>query len=376
VVQVKITDVRTAIVTRTYANGPRNTHHVWSERRYLLVSVDTDQGIFGLGEIYTDSHNATEVLELAVRLDVAPHLIGRDPLAIGAISAELEARQTLSGRAGGFGPILAGVDIALWDILGKVAGQPLWKLLGGHSGRARTYASGGMYGEDITPESLGQEMASAVADGDFGVKIKAGAASLSEDVARVAAVRKAIGPDVALMVDAMFAPGLPEALRLAHALRPYDLHFLEAPTHALDLAGWVRIRDDAGIPLSGPELESSLDLMRDILARDIVQFLQFDVTLAGGLTRGRDLAALARAHHRPVTLHCATSAVGLAASLHLGGAIANCDSVEHHVLHQGLHEHLWASGWRRENGMVAAPDAPGLGIPFDLDDILQMETRR
>lgn len=370
---MKITDVRTTTIIRRYADAPRNTHHVWSERRYVLVSIETDAGVAGLGEIYTDGHNATEVLEATVREDVAPHILGRDPREIGAITASLVGRQTLSGRAGGFGPILAGIDIALWDVLGRIAGLPLWVLLGGSANQVRTYASGGMYGPDITPESLAREMATAVASGDSGVKIKVGAARIPEDVARVAAIREAVGPDVQLMVDAMFAPSVGGALELARALAPFDLHFLEAPTHALDLRGWERIRDVTGIPLSGPELESSVDLMRDILHRDVVQFLQYDVTLAGGLSRGRDLAALARAHHRQVTLHCATSAIGLAASLHLGAAIGNCDSVEHHVLHQGLHDLLWQSGWTRTGGGIAAPDAPGLGLPFDLDDILRGE---
>lgn len=368
-----ITDVRTAVIRRTYPDAPSNTHHTWSERRYLLVCVETDAGISGIGEVYTDAHGAPEVSEAMIREEIAPRLAGRDPLAIGAIHTDLERRRMLGGRAGGYGPVVAGIDIALWDIAGQATGQPLWKLLGGCSDQIATYASGGMYGPAISTGALAHDMAAAVEAGDRGVKIKAGAASLSEDVARVAAVRDAIGPDVPLMVDAMFAPSLGEALRLARALLPFDLHFLEAPTDALDLAGWERIRDAVGIPLAGPELQSSVELMRDMLARDVVQFLQFDVTLAGGLTAGRDLAALARAHHRPVSLHCATSAVGLAASAHLGAAIPNCDGVEHHLLHRGLHEHLWRSDWRRTDGAIIVPDRPGLGLPFTFAEIVAEE---
>jgi L-alanine-DL-glutamate epimerase-like enolase superfamily enzyme len=367
---MKIAAVQTAVIRRTYPDAPSNTHHTWSERRYLLVGIETDAGITGIGEVYTDAHGAPEVSEAMIREEIAPRLVGRDPLAIGALHADLENRRMLGGRAGGYGPVLAGIDIALWDIVGQATGQPLWKLLGGHSDRVATYASGGMYGPTISIDALAGEMAAAVEAGDRGVKIKAGAAALTDDVKRVAAVRDAIGPDVPLMVDAMFAPSLAEALRLARALLPFDLHFLEAPTDALDLAGWERIRDAVGIPLAGPELQSSVDLMRDMLRRDVVQFLQFDVTLAGGLTTGRDLAALARVHHRPVSLHCATSAVGLAASVHLGAAIQNCDGVEHHVLHRGLHDRLWRSDWRRVDGAIVAPDRPGLGLPFTFDDIL------
>ena len=365
---MRIDAIRTAVIRRVYSDAPSNTHHTWHERRYLLVGIETDAGIAGIGEIYTDAHGAPEVSEAIIRQEIVPHLLGRDPLAIGAIHALLEDRWMLGGRTGGYGPVLAGIDIALWDIVGQSSGQPLWKLLGGHSSHVPTYASGGMYG--LSTGALARDMAAAIAAGDCGVKIKVGAAPLAHDVARVAAVRDAIGPDVPLMVDAMFALTLGEALKLARALLPFDLHFLEAPTNALDLVGWERIRDGVGVPLSGPELQSSVDLMRDILVRDVVQFLQYDVTLAGGLSVGRDLAALARAHHRSVSLHCATSAVGLAASAHLGAAISNCDGVEHHLLHRGLHDRLWQSDWRRENGGIVVPDRPGLGLPFTFDDIL------
>jgi L-alanine-DL-glutamate epimerase-like enolase superfamily enzyme len=127
------------------------------------------------------------------------------------------------------------------------------------------------------------------------------------------------------------------------------------------------------MPLAGPELQSSLDLMRDFLVHGATHFLQFDVVLAGGISAGRDLAGLARAFHRPVTLHCAASAVGLAASAHLGAAIGHCDSLEYHLMHQGLHERLWPAGWTLANGEITVPDKPGLGLDFDLDTLLGEE---
>jgi L-alanine-DL-glutamate epimerase-like enolase superfamily enzyme len=372
-VAMQIVDVRTAVVRRHYDGESRNTLHSWAGKNYLLVSVETSAGTAGLGEIYCDGHGSTAVAELLIREEIAPAIIGEDPRAIAQIRSKLLAQHVLSGRAGAFGPALAGIDIALWDLLGKLAGQPLYRLLGGFSNRASVYGSGGMYGPAITPTSLAREMGEAVRSGLGGVKIKGCGASLEEDVARVSAVREAIGPDARLMVDAMFAASVPAAIRLARAFEPYNLHFLEAPTATADLRGWQTVRRATSIPLAGPELESSLELMRDFVLADAVHFLQYDVVLACGISAGRDLGALARIFHRPVSLHCAASAVGLAASAHLAASMPNCDSLEYHLMHQGLHERLWSSGWALDAGDIVIPDRPGLGLDFDFDTLVALE---
>jgi L-alanine-DL-glutamate epimerase-like enolase superfamily enzyme len=369
---LKVADIRTVVVTHRYDGTARNTRHAWKGKTYLLVSVETDGGVSGLGEVYCDGEGSPKVLQAILHEEVAPQIKGEDPRGIERIRGKLSERSVLSGRAAATTVAMAGVDIALWDLLGKITGQPIHRLLGGHSDRASVYGSGGMYGPGLTPERLAETMSEATRSGLAGVKIKAAGAPLDEDVARVAAVRDAIG-SARLMVDAMFAPTVPEAVRLARALEPFGLHFLEAPTNAADLRGWGAVRRATSIPLAGPELEGSPDVMRDYVLADAVHFLQFDVVLAGGLSQGRDLAALARAFHRPISLHCAASAVGLAASAHLAAAVPNCDSLEFHLMHQGLHERLWSSGWKLDAGDLVIPDRPGLGLNFELDDLARLE---
>lgn len=158
-------------------------------------------------------------------------------------------------------------------------------------------------------------MARAVAGGLGGIKIKGAGDTLAEDLRRVAAVRAAIGPEARLMVDAMFAPDVPAAVRMARAFEPCDLHFPEAPTAAADLARWRTIRESTSIPLAGPEPASNVDLMRDDPTGGIVHFLRFDVTIAGGLTpgpRSRRAGGLspspvAAASRRPPPASCASS---------------------------------------------------------------------
>lgn len=366
---MRITDVRTTILTHAYDGSVRNTRHAWTGKSYLLISIETSDGIFGLGEAYCSGEGAVHVVEAMIRNEIAPHVVGEDPRAIARIRQKLHDGHVLNGRRESLAPAVAGVDIALWDLFAKSCGQPLFRLLGGYSDRVDVYGSGGMYGPSITPDTLAVEMADAIRIGLGGIKIKGAGDALAEDVRRVAAVREAIGPSRRLMVDAMFGPDVPAAIRLARALEPFELHFLEAPTLASDLAGWRAIRNSTSTPLAGPELESSTDLMRDFLAADAVHFLQFDISIAGGLSQGRELAALAHCFHRPITLHCSGSAVGLAAAAHLAAAVPNCDSVEFHLMHQLLHERLWSAGFRISEGTLVLPDRPGLGIEACLDDL-------
>jgi L-alanine-DL-glutamate epimerase-like enolase superfamily enzyme len=370
---MQISNVHIVHIHKTYVSEARNTRHDWKGKNYLLLLIETDSGEFGVGELYCDGHTSPLAQRAMIQHEIVPLLLGRDPGLIKNIRAELTAMTVLSGRRGGFGPVCAAVDIALWDLLGKLSGQPVCRLLGQHTDQVAVYGSGGMYGPEITPDSLAAAMKDAVDGGVCGVKIKAGGASLEEDLARVKAVRQAIGDDAHLMIDAMFTPTLPEAIAMARAMRPYNLHFIEAPTEATDLDGWRQVLAAGGTPLAGPELESDTYLMRDFVTQGIVHYLQYDVVLAGGLTSGAELGAFAAMYRRPVTLHCAASAVGLAASAHLAAALPNCASVEFHLVHQGLFEHLWASGWRLENGSLVVSDKPGLGLDLTLDELLAME---
>ena len=370
---MKIVHVDSVVVTYRYEDNEkriRNTHHDWTAKNYLLVRVVASDGSFGLGEAYLDSAGAPKVIQSLLEEEIVPRIRGEDPRHIERIRAKIAKRFSLGGITVAAGIAMGAVDIALWDLLGKHTGQPLYRLLGGHADRASVYGSGGMYGSTVTPESLAREMATAVHLGYGGVKIKGAGAPLEEDVARVAAIRAALGPSARIMVDAMFVLDVPQAIRLARALEPYNLHFLEAPTARSDIRGWRAIREATSIPLAGPELEGSTDIMREFLLGDAVHYLQYDLTLANGISHGKELAAFARLFYRKVTLHCSGSAIGMVASAHLAAALPNCNSVEVHLLHQGLHEHMWAAGFRLDNGFLVLPDRPGLGFDVDFDKLM------
>jgi L-alanine-DL-glutamate epimerase-like enolase superfamily enzyme len=197
------------------------------------------------------------------------------------------------------------------------------------------------------------------------VKMKVAGATLREDLSRVAAVREAIGRDVRLMVDAVYMLDEAAALRMARAFEPYDIWFLEAPLAPNDLPGLRRLTARSPIPIAGNEVAFGLDAYRDIIVEGGVHVVHLDVNQCGGVAEARRIAALAAAFHRPVSFHCATSAVCFAANLHVAASVANAESVEHHAIHRMLFDRIPADRFRTEQGAIVLPETPGIGIEID-----------
>ena len=372
---MRITRIRCCTVNRRYDGKASNTRHAWHSKNYVLVELTTQSGLTGLGEMYCDGGGSPQVAQTMIEYEIAPYVIGRDPYQRGAIVQSLMDRLALSARGTAGSIAISAIDIALWDLLGRRGGLPCYQLLGGSSNKVSVYASGGMFGVGITPSTLAAEMKAAQSMGLLGAKIKAAAGTLMEDVERVAAVRDAIGSGSPLMVDAMFSPTVASAIELGKAMAPFNLHFLEAPTAMHDVVGWGKVACATGLSLAGPELSDDRDLMLRMLQADVVDYLQYDVAIAGGLTGGLQLAALAHTYRRKVTLHCAASAVAMAAAAHLGAAMGPslCDGLEFHLMHDGLRNLLWAGGWRLSEGQLTAPASPGLGISLGSDELELLE---
>ncbi len=194
------------------------------------------------------------------------------------------------------------------------------------------------------------------------VKIKVGGAPLEVDVERVTKLRRAIGPSAKLMVDAVSNYDVPGALAFARATRDQNLYWFEQPLPVEDVDGLARLSRDCGIPICGLENEYGLWSFRRLLERDAVHYVQFDPIISGGITFGRKIAALAEAWFKPVTLHNSNSIVSVLASLHLAAAVPNADSIEFHVFHQPLFDRAPRGTLDLHDGMLSAPDRPGLGV--------------
>jgi L-alanine-DL-glutamate epimerase-like enolase superfamily enzyme len=363
---MKIKDIRTRLFERPLDGTTRNPRYRWTVKRTLLVFVETDTGLIGAGETWVDGAHAGSLVSF-IEEDLKPALVGQSALtperhfktALDMTAVSTRRSQTWAG--------MSAIDIALWDIKGKAAGEPLWRLLGGHDPRVLPYASAGLYKTGQSTDAFAEEYAAYVRQGFRAVKIKVGGAALPVDVERVAKLRAAMGPEARLMVDAVSAYDVPRALAFARAVAPYDVYWFEQPLPIEDVAGMAKIQAQGGIPLCGIENDYGLPNFRRLMETDAVHFVQFDPLISGGITFGRKIAALAEAFFRPVTLHHSNSIVSMLANVHLAAAVPNADSVELHVFHQPLFDRAAPGTLDLTDGHLVAPDRPGLGV--DLSDL-------
>jgi len=360
----KVVSVETRIVRKAFDKAQWNPRTRWAEKNVVLVLVRTEDGVAGLGEAYCDAGVPASVTTL-IEKDFAPLVVGRSLLDLGAIVASIRDTMIVSAKGGAAWAALSAIDIALWDALGKMLGQPVCNLLGCERRRVYAYASAGLYGPAKTESDLAAEMRSYVDLGFRAVKIKVGGAPLAEDLRRVAAVREAIGPEIRFMVDALYALSVADALRMSRALEKYDVHFLEAPVVPEDIAGLARVAAAGPVPVAGNEFAYGLDGFRRIIEADAVSYVHLDAILCGGISEGQRIAALAASRHLPCSFHAASSAVCFAANLQLAASVPNVDSIEFHMLHRMLFDQLADGHFRLEEGRVVVPDAPGIGLGID-----------
>ena len=378
---MKIAAVRTIALSCKVDPPYASAAGVQSRRGALLVEVETDTGIVGIGEAGLGGGATATVIEK----DLAPLLVGEDPLLIEGLWQKMFMRTRQYGRRGVVMQGISGIDIALWDIAGKVANLPVYKLLGASRDRVEVYASGGFYQEGKGIDAIAGEAEGYRARGFKGMKMKIGRnpstqthlrqvlgnaafyeVDPSADLARVAAVRQALGPQAKLMVDVNCAWSPSFAIEMGRAMEPYHLYWIEEPVETDDIEGSARVADALATPIAGYETELGLYGFRELIRRGAVDIVQVDIAWSGGFSEGRRIAAYAQAHHRMVAPHAFAGAVLLQASLHYAAAIPNGLVLEWDQNPNAIRDELLQEPLRLEaDGTVKLPERPGLGIELD-----------
>ncbi|MBV9704143.1 MAG: mandelate racemase/muconate lactonizing enzyme family protein, partial [Methylobacteriaceae bacterium] len=259
------------------------------------------------------------------------------------------------GRGGPTVLALSAFDIALWDLKAKRAGLPLWRLLGGHDRHVPCYAGG--IDLDLPLDGLLRQTEANLAKGFRAIKMKVGRPRLSEDVERVAAMRRHLGDGFPLMVDANMTWSVDAAIRAARAFAPHDLTWLEEPISPDDIAGHARVVRQGALPIAAGENLRSVWDFRHLIASGGVTFPEPDATNCGGVTAFMKIAHLAEAFNLPVTSHGAHDL-----TIHLLAAVPNRSYLEAHGF--GLDGYI-ADPLEIREGMALAPERPGHGIRFD-----------
>jgi D-galactarolactone cycloisomerase len=339
-----------------------------------LVEVEADDGVIGWGEAKAavGSAGACAAIVATVEHDLGPALIGRDPRRINAVWESMYngSRDGHAARAGRVMPILgrrgvtvsaiSGIDMALWDLLGRALGEPVLALWGGaRQDTLPAYASGGW----ADAEHIGEQLAGYVDRGFRAVKMRVGAmdGDVATSVARVEAARRGLGPDIDLMVDAhgTFAPA--SALAFARAVEPSRIRWFEEPVGPDDRAGAARVRAGTGIPIAVGESEFTRFDFVDLIERGIPDVLQPDVAICGGPTEGRRIAVLAESHHLELAPHCWGSALSFAAGTSLAFASPAARVIEYSLGANPFLGELFEGAPAPVDGVVTPPAGPGLG---------------
>ena len=351
----------------------------YQDREAVLVKVSTDDpDIVGWGEsaVWGGPHGSTVAV---IEQEIAPLVIGQDPRRPEHIWDKVFHGTYMHGRKGMVVSCLSGIDIACWDIMGKAAGQPLWRLLGGYGRPVTAYHSSGYYRRGDTPEIFAARVAQSRALGYRGYKMKIGnipqvnhheerayTVSFDEDMARIAAAREAIGADRNLMVDANCALNPRVAMRYAEKLEPLEIRWFEEPVAPENIVGCAELAGRTRIAIAGFESETTAMTFARLMDAGAIQIAQPDVVQVGGLTEFRKIAAYAGLRNLHVTGKNYSTAVGQAATLAMIYAVPHGYYFEDEADPLPWRNEIVARPYLTlEDGLAAPTDEPGLGLAID-----------
>lgn len=319
---------------------------------FLLAEITTEQGFEGLGFSY--SKRAGGPAQYAHAKEVAQSAVGEDPNDIAKLYTKLLWAGASVGRSGVATQALAAIDIALYDLKAKRAGLPLAKLLGAHRDSVRTYnTSGGFLNASI--EEVKERASRSIAEGIGGIKIKVGLPDGATDLARVAAVREHIGPDVPLMVDANQQWDRTTALRMGRRLEQFDLDWIEEPLDAYDAEGHAALAAALDTPIATGEMLASVAEHERLIATRACDIIQPDAPRVGGITQFLRLLTLADQAGLDLAPHFA-----MEIHLHLAATYPREPWVEHF----DWLDPLFNERLETKDGRMLVPDRPGLGVTF------------
>ncbi|MCH8215534.1 MAG: mandelate racemase/muconate lactonizing enzyme family protein [Planctomycetes bacterium] len=344
---------------------------VWDSWNTVIVKITAEDGTFGYGEIGPLHGGGIPIFTAMVDYKLKDLIIGEDAFDRERLYEKMLGRGTGSyalGQKGAIVSAVAGIDIALWDLVGKILETPVYQLLGGRAhDKIPAYASGffGKDGRPLTPRECSDEAKGYADQGFKGVKMKVGFGR-KQDLLNLEAVRKALGPDLGIMVDANQSYSYHDVLRIAHELAAFDLTFLEEPLPINDLDAMAALVAAVEVPIATGENYYTRFEFRDVLVKRAANIIQPDIIHAGGITETKKIADMASAWNVPFSPHIHAT-VGVAASIHLMTSTPNTLAAEYITTGGSyqLRQALYGQAFRAQDGWISAPQEPGLGIHID-----------
>jgi D-galactarolactone cycloisomerase len=366
---MRITEIRAAGLRHGTPEGGWSNEIQPEDCVHTLIAVFTDEGVTGWGSVFTNDtlvRGALGVLEPLYR--------GENPLEPERVSEKLHANTFWMGRGGSITHTISGIDIALWDILGKATGQPVGRLLGGrYRERVRPYASVLMR----EPRALAEQLSGILEQGFRAFKIgwgPFGRKSVAMDEAIVRAARDAVGAESFLMVDAgasdaFWPQDFKWAARTSHMLAEYGVRWFEEALDPDNLHDYVLLRNASPVPIAGGEVLTRRQAFAPWLQQRAFDIVQPDVTKVGGISEERRIAWMAEENGVQFIPHGWNTALGLASDLQLASASRKTDMVEY-LMGSPFIDDLVETPWCLDaEGMLCIPGGPGLGVALNVDAV-------
>ena len=385
---MKITGIETFSLSFTLPYSLTTARGESLEREAILVKLLTDDpSISGWGEaaMWGGPHSVSVSM---LTEELFPLIDGEDPLRPEYLWEKAYQETYYHGRKGLVLACLSGIDIALWDILGKAAAMPLWRLLGGFGQPVKVYASGGYYRHNWTLDDFADEIRQHRNLGYRGYKMKiantpdvihAGIApdvplrlSFAEDIRRIEVAREAVGPDADLMCDANTSLDTPTAMRYAEQLERLNVCWFEEPVQPENIDGCAALAARTRVPIAGFETETNKFTFQKLIDAKAIHFVQPDIVQVGGITEARKIAAYAQMQHLPFTSKNYSTSISQAACLQLLYALPNANYFECDIDPLPWREEiLKAPAFTMADGFVTPSNRPGLGI-----DVIESELEK
>lgn len=346
-------------------------HYRGKERCVTLVRIETDDGLVGWGEAISQFREASLATKVLIDQGFAPIVVGRDPVDVEILWHEMCGYAYWYGVEGIAAFAISAIDMALWDLKGKLLGQPVAKLLGGQRQNALPAMASIIFDMDDLDWTLNEfqtfkDEGYRIVKAGWGMRPDAVFGQERErDLRYVREIRQILGDDIALVVDTPGARGLwdvPTAIRRIRELEPFNLRWIEQPLPPSDLRGYARLRAAVVTPIGTGEDEWSPETYQRVIDSDGVDVLQLDPGRCLGITGCREVLKRIEAAHLKCTAHSWSSALNTAASLHFLATSDNGDTLDFKPHPSPLQHELVEDPWVPEDGLLALRDEPGLGV--------------
>ncbi|MEO9476575.1 MAG: mandelate racemase/muconate lactonizing enzyme family protein [Cyclobacteriaceae bacterium] len=377
----KIEKIESFVISHELENPFYFSQWEYKTRRICLVKITLEDGTYGWGEGY----GPAQVIKSGVEF-FAPLLIGKEALEHETIWQEMYLRSMDYGRSGVFQSAVSAIDVALWDLKGKLFNQPVAVLLGGIKNPVIEPYATGLYFERVKDlkQKLVNEALEYKVQGFKAVKMKVGL-GIEEDLIYIEAIRTAIGKDMRLMIDSNHAYSFKEAVKLAKIAEKFDIGWFEEPLSPEDYEGYRKLRNSTSIPIAGGECEYLTFGFKRLLENECVDILQPDICATGGLTEAKRIATLARTYNKDLVPHTWGTWIAISAAAHFvsnldknpGRMYGDLPTMELDRTENALRDDVTCHTLNINEGLLRISDAPGLGVEVNLDKLhehLEQET--